>query len=904
MRALPNPGRPAPAGAMALCLLLFFCGSLSAQYGQIPEAFSQRYLYEPECEAVGTGLAVMQDTTATSDEYLVPNGAVFPESAPGDDPNDYVRLHFNPQSDAAGEYDFEPYFRVRQTAPGPVSLWLRTNGGEWTLRTYSTAYARIADGGWTWVPDVLVHDEENVLGLQGDTLLTLDVAFTRTDQQLDQVYLESVNFYSYYYSALRPFEYDLPGTNCPDFTNLPPVAMLELGSEVIVSVNTNVFNLNAAKSYDPDGVIVHYDFRASTGELDYDYFNPGEPTILWRYGYGVSSTSVTVYDFYGANDKDTSLWKIVHRDYDEGYGPYYRINVQCADAGSNWTLKPDPSIPGGAIAVAPSKSSVSEVPEDVPANKLRFVIPDVPESVNYSTNNYYALGVFSLPEPEGNCLWINTNGTGWHRWEVIEDVSIQLGINLVPGDNVIELAYCSPDLEVRFLNFSPAIGMNYPYTIYRGLDPSSKVADVTCDEPLASEFWLEAECADYGGQWALRNAPDASRGGYLVVDGPNAYSSPPADEPANYVRFSVHIAAAGAYYLQARINAPSNLDDSYYVRINEGPWHAWKSGIRQRAGFRWNLFPGGPLTLDAGHNTIDFAYREDGTELDKIYLGPTADPINGAGAEDPDCELEPLQPIAQWHEAECAPHGAAWTHQPDAEASNGAYLVALDDNSLSTVPPAVPDNLVTFHVDVPATGQGQQLFVYGRIAAAAPDDDSFWVRLNGGEWYAWKTLRHAPGTFKWNRLPFQLPATPSTRHTIEFAYREDGTWLDGIYVTSLDETPDVSSLPPDESCGPEALTLSGSSLNTAQPTSAPAAEISLYPNPVLDELTIELDNEFAGRVFGKVFDAAGRRLRGLQFEKEAGTLRVSLPVTDLAPGVYRLQLVAGDRRWVKTFLRL
>ncbi|NJB86251.1 hypothetical protein GGR26_002019 [Lewinella marina] len=897
------PARYAPAGAMALCTLLF-AANLVAQYGRVPEAFYQRYLYEPECEAVGSGLRKGEDTTATSDEYLAPNGAVFPDGAPGDDPAGYVRLHFDPQADAAGEYDYEPYFRLRQTEPGPVSLWLRTNGGDWTLRTYTTAYARTADGGWTWVPDVLVHDEENILGLQGDTLLTLDVAFTRADQQLDQVYLESVNFSDYHYSTLRPFAYDLPGTNCPDFTNLPPVAILEPGFETIVTPRSGPLYLSAAESYDPDGVVVNYDFTTTSGEWDWGNLDPSQPDILLYFPDGITLITVTVYDFYGASALDSTLYNLIHRDNGMGNGPYYRVDVECAEVGSNWTLTDHPRRPGDLIAVAPAEPSANQVAEDIPENKLRFVIPDVPEDYDAYGSRYHMMGVFTQPQPEWNCLWVNFNGTGWHRWEVIDAVSIYANIPMQPGDNVVELAYCSANLGLEYLNFSPEIGISHPYTIYEGLGDATWIRDVTCDEPLASEFWLEAECADYGERWQLRNATGASRGGYLVVDGPNAYSSPPADDPANYVRFPVEHAAAGTYYLQARINAPSSLDDSYYVRVNEGPWYAWKSGIRRKGGFQWNLLPGGGVTLEEGANTIDFAYREDGTELDKIYLGPTAALLSGTGGEASDCPAPVMQPVVEWLEAECAPHGGAWTIRQDSDASNGAYLVALTGNSLKVPPPSLPENLITFHLDVPDYGQEQQLFLYGRIAAAAPDDDSFWVRLNGGQWYAWNSLKHGPGVFQWNRLPLTLPATPGVRHTIEFAYRENGTWLDGIYVTSLDAPPSAL-LAPGYACGAAGSEVAAEASVSPAPTAvASGMEMSLYPNPVLDELTLELNGDYAGPLHGKVYDAAGRVLRTVTYEKEAGPFRTLLRVSELPAGVYRLRIIQGDRQSVQTFLRL
>ncbi|MCP9237852.1 T9SS type A sorting domain-containing protein [Lewinella sp. JB7] len=1064
-------------GVRTLCvrllLLSLILGPRPGTTQSLSDVFNQRYLYEPECEAVGSRLRVMEDTTATSGEYVVPDGAVFSGTSPGDDPDNYVRLHFDPRAGGAGEVDYSPYFRVRQTDPSSVALWLRTNGGTWKLYTYATTYARIADGGWAWVPDGLEYDAENTLGLEGDTLRTLDVAFTRNDQQLDQVYLESIHFNWYAYRLLRPFEYDLPGTNCPDFDNVPPVAILEPGRESIVTPFTNIV-LDASSSYDPDGTIHIYDFKGPYRQDDYDPHRLEQSSIVvYPEFQGVGKFTVTVYDFYGASDTDTSLWKIIHRDNGEDAGPYLRINAKCAEVGDKWTRKADPQNASGAIAVAPSESSVDQVPGDIPANKLRFLIPDVPEYINTANDpSYNLLGVFSLPETKGNCLWINTNGGGWRKWEVIEAASIMQGINLAPGDNVIELAYCSPDLEVRYLNFSPDIGLNHPYHIYDGLGNSGSVTDITCDEPTTSKFWLEAECAQLGSAWETGRSADASNTAYVYPRG-SSTSAPPADTPANYVRFGLSNTEAGTYYLQARINAPTNLNDSYYVRVNGGDWFAWKSGIRQGAGFRWNMFPGGPIALGDGDNTIDFAYREPGTQLDKVYLSRMTTPVTGQGDDDANCPAPVIPYTGQWLEAECADYGSAWTSVSDAAASRGTYLVEWGKNALSAPPPTTADNIIGFELDLGVEFTTAPLFLYGRINAPSGDDDSFWVRLNGGPWYAWKTIRHDRPGFRWNRLPIALTGAQGQFNTLEFTYREDGTKLDRIYVSTVDHlppddesvadpactvgvaleaecglsgggwttvldsgsandqyvvfrgarqlnepvghhadqeivyvaevpttgqyhlflrmnapdngrnsvwvriddgkwikmweeiggaqlhtngfewrkvnddgaevsfslssgthtiyianrepgtaidqlylttlplgpvfsSPDVTTIPAALNCpyAPGSLAQGSSQAFSGVASGDETGRMSLYPNPVIDELTLVLAGGYAGTVYVDVYDTAGRRLRTLEYVAQVGGFRAVLHVADLPAGLYRLRAIEDARQTVKSFVKL
>jgi ribosomal protein S13 len=60
-------------------------------------------------------------------------------------------------------------------------------------------------------------------------------------------------------------------------------------------------------------------------------------------------------------------------------------------------------------------------------------------------------------------------------------------------------------------------------------------------------------------------------------------------------------------------------------------------------GLRWDLPPTNQFTLQEGLNVIEFALREDGTGLDKIYLtknlGTSVGSITGFGAEASNCLL-------------------------------------------------------------------------------------------------------------------------------------------------------------------------------------------------------------------------------------------------------------------------
>ncbi|WP_420461393.1 PKD domain-containing protein [Neolewinella sp.] len=405
---------------------------------------------------------------------------------------------------------------------------------------------------------------------------------------------------------------------------------------------------------------------------------------------------------------------------------------------------------------------------------------------------------------------------------------------------------------------------------------ATDVVNVTATAPPTgtSTFWLEAECATVGSTWTLVNDGNASNGQYAVVLSGNEYNTPPADVPANRIRFTLNEAESGNYQLFARVDAPSGNDDSFWVRINGGAWYKWNASVRQGVGFVWNPYPGPQVSLQTGTNTVDFAYREDGTKFDKLYLtkgsttptgvgssatncnstpanqppvavaratpnsgtAPLSVQLDGSGSSDPDGTIAsyawawnggtatgvrpratfaagtyavtltvtdnrgaratnvvnitatqaPTTGNSFWLEAECATVGSFWSTVADAAATNGQYVVVRSGNSGANPPADVPANRVRFTVSN-ATAGNYSLFA--RIGAPSGNDDSYWVRVNGGAWYKWFSGMTRTSGFAWNRYPGPQVSLTSGTNTIDFAYREDGTKLDKLHLNQTGTQP-------------------------------------------------------------------------------------------------------------------
>ena len=172
-----------------------------------------------------------------------------------------------------------------------------------------------------------------------------------------------------------------------------------------------------------------------------------------------------------------------------------------------------------------------------------------------------------------------------------------------------------------------------------------------CDEPqgeTVNTFNLEAECAVVGSAWKTETNSKASGSKYVVYRGTSSNNIAPADLPENYVRFTVANAEGGTYHLFARVFAQNQVEDSYWVRVNEGNWVRW-NGWEGYGNYTWNKVANAPFSLTAGTNTIDFAYREPGARLDKLHLNMSGEVPTGFGEDASNCGEVPVNqpPIAR-----------------------------------------------------------------------------------------------------------------------------------------------------------------------------------------------------------------------------------------------------------------
>jgi len=79
--------------------------------------------------------------------------------------------------------------------------------------------------------------------------------------------------------------------------------------------------------------------------------------------------------------------------------------------------------------------------------------------------------------------------------------------------------------------------------------------------------------------------------------------------------------------------------------------------------------------------------------------------------------------------------------------------------------------------------------------------------------------------------------------------------------------------------------------------------VNLYPNPVVDKLTLKLDGDYLGNIQVRIINLAGVVIYDLNAEKAAVEFEQDISVDNLTQGVYIIQITGGEYSEVKRFIK-
>ncbi|MBB4078272.1 hypothetical protein GGR28_000873 [Lewinella aquimaris] len=452
--------------------------------------------------------------------------------------------------------------------------------------------------------------------------------------------------------------------------------------------------------------------------------------------------------------------------------------------------------------------------------------------------------------------------------------------------------------------FSPATLLSLLFLFSTSISAQSSGEQLT----LPFAVYLEAECGEVGENWETNADETASGESYVVIKpGFSSLSEAPDDIPENRVRFTVNVQQENRYHLWGRVLSSSGAEDSYWVRINDGEWVKWFNRLRYRNEWTWREVIESPFLIPEGVATIDFAFREPNTKLDKVYLSSLRQSPNGTKTsaincdEETDCTAYPEACADEaWIEGECGTLGAAWSYTVDTETSNSGYLTPTGPNLLTEPGDDAEGDRVVFETEVSQAGD-----YYLDFLMNTPDKgkNSFWVRVDDGEWINFSNELGGADLltdgFEWRQVNVGGNATSfnlnSGSHTITVVKRESGTKLDKIHLGRSAELP--------TGFGKFALNCQENSTTPTRPSLDLIASLDIFPNPVKHSLNFNLNAPTRGAVSVNLVDITGRNIRQMSYVKTSEILADELDVANLPMGYYRLLIVSVDGVVSRPFIR-
>jgi hypothetical protein len=298
---------------------------------------------------------------------------------------------------------------------------------------------------------------------------------------------------------------------------------------------------------------------------------------------------------------------------------------------------------------------------------------------------------------------------------------------------------------------------------------------------------LEAERANLRGPMQRALGDLASGGEYL------SFGTGSGGGRGGIATFVFDVDQPGRYVIWGRVIAPDEDSNSFYASLDGGEEVVWDAPNRDpgRSARWWTWDPVSardlhgrtvdPLVFDLqpGRHTLRLRRREAGSRLDAILV--TNDLTHRPRGIWP--ATLPTAPVRLWLEAEAASATEPFAMGRDDSASGGRFLEVgkierrrMEDGSGSAV--------LRFHV--PRAGV---YTLWARTIARDRDQDSFWLRVNGGPRTRWNEIPTGR-RWRWSAVhdadranqvaQFQLRAG---ENTIELQGREGGVRLDRFVIT-------------------------------------------------------------------------------------------------------------------------
>jgi glucuronoarabinoxylan endo-1,4-beta-xylanase len=241
-------------------------------------------------------------------------------------------------------------------------------------------------------------------------------------------------------------------------------------------------------------------------------------------------------------------------------------------------------------------------------------------------------------------------------------------------------------------------------------------------------------------------------------------------------------------------------------------------------------------------------------------------------------------------EAECGIVGANWEIIEDAQTSNGYYVTSKPGYQSKDQAPASKDGLISMSFDVKSAGN---YYVYARINCPTPDDDSYWIKMDGGSFTMYNNLSNSG----WGWAILGNYSLTEGEHTLTIGYREDGAKLDKIIVSRYTELPEGFGTDAVNTCDTPTVAPPDTSVivNSISENEINYSLKQIYPNPFNMSTVIKYDLKDAGHINISVYNLVGDEIETIVDKNQpAGEYKIVWQVGDLPSGIYFCKFKVGD----------
>lgn len=168
---------------------------------------------------------------------------------------------------------------------------------------------------------------------------------------------------------------------------------------------------------------------------------------------------------------------------------------------------------------------------------------------------------------------------------------------------------------------------------YEVAEPENPIVPVVPDPKGTESLWFEAErfvTPKAGIKFSVISDVQASNGKYLwSPTGVQTLTAAPADS-SGLISIPFTVSKDTTYILYARLNCPSADDDSYWIKLDNGPYTSFNGLVT--SGWAWLRLTS--FFLKKGQHKLTLGYREDGAKLDKIAVSSYGTIPAGLGGAD------------------------------------------------------------------------------------------------------------------------------------------------------------------------------------------------------------------------------------------------------------------------------